>query len=60
MKKDSELNKLQQLNDLSHEINQLWAEYLQQREIYHILLEEFYKNTDNLSDRPLHLRIMKK
>jgi hypothetical protein len=60
MKKDSEINKLTQLNDLSNEINQLWAEYQEKRNTYHRLLEEFYKNIDNQSNRLPHLRMMNK
>jgi uncharacterized coiled-coil DUF342 family protein len=60
MKKDSEINMLKQLNELSDEINQQWAEFQEKRDTYNRLLEEFYKNIDNQSNLPPHLRMMKK
>jgi uncharacterized coiled-coil DUF342 family protein len=60
MEKDSEINRLKQLNELSDEINQQWVEFQEKRDTYNRLLEEFYKNIDNQSKLPPHLQMMKK
>jgi len=59
VKEHIEINKLQKANQIMGEIYQLQIEFKEKGETYHLLLDEFYKNIDMLSDRPLHLRIMK-
>jgi len=59
MKEHSAINKLQKLNHIMEDIHQLQTDFKEKVVTYHLLLEEFYKNADKLSNRPLHLRIMK-
>ena len=59
MKEHSAINKLQQLNHIMEDIYQLQKDFNEKVDTYHLLVEEFYKNVDKQSERPLHLRIMK-
>jgi hypothetical protein len=54
-----EINNLQVLDDLTTDIRQLWVDLKAKHDFYNILLEEFYKNIDNQSKLPPHLRMIR-